>query len=71
MNIDINVNELICDNFVDIVDDIVNCKVDKAVLKGGRSSTKSQVASESILMGCMVYRESAIACIKYASKYFY
>ena len=42
MNIDINVNELICDNFVDIVDDIVNCKVDKAVLKGGRSSTKSE-----------------------------
>ena len=68
MNIDINVNELICDNFVDIVDDIVNCKVDKAVLKGGRSSTKSQVASESILMGCMVYKESAIACIKYANK---
>ena len=68
MNININVNEIICDNFVNIVDDIVNCKVNKAVLKGGRSSTKSQVASESILMGCMVYKESAIACIKYANK---
>ena len=45
MNIDMNINELICDNFIDIVDDIVNCKVDKAGLKGGRSSTKSQVAS--------------------------
>ena len=35
MNIDINVNELICDNLIDIVDDIVNRTVDKAVQTGG------------------------------------
>ena len=68
MELNINLNDLICDNFVDVASDIINCEVDRAVLKGGRSSTKSQVASECIITGCMAYKESAVACVKYANK---
>lgn len=68
MEINIDLNELICDNFVDVASDIINCDIDRAVLKGGRGSTKSQVASECIITGCMVYKESAVACVKYANK---
>lgn len=68
MEINIDLNSLICDSFVDLAGDIINCEVDRAVMKGGRSSSKSQVASECIITGCMVYRESAVAAIKYANK---
>lgn len=68
MNIDINLNSLICSSFIDVMNDIVNCNVDRAVLKGGRSSTKSQVTSEAIIVGCMTTKESAVACVKYANK---
>ena len=68
MEININLNDLICDSFVDIADDIINCNVDRAVMNGGRSSTKSQVASECIITGCMVFKESAVAAVKYANK---
>jgi PBSX family phage terminase large subunit len=68
MDINIELNELICDNFVDVASDIINCNVDRAVLKGGRSSSKSQVASECIITGCMVYKESAVAAVRYANK---
>lgn len=70
MELNINLNELICDTFVDIAGDIINCEVDRAVLKGGRASTKSQVASECIITGCMVYKESAVACVRYGNKVF-
>lgn len=68
MSVDINLNSLICDNFTDVFCDIVNCDVDRAVLKGGRSSTKSQVTSEAIVVGCMTYNSSAVAAVKYANK---
>jgi PBSX family phage terminase large subunit len=68
MELNIDLNNLICDTFVDIASDIINCEVDRAVLKGGRASTKSQVASECIVTGVMVYKESAVACVKYANK---
>lgn len=68
MDINIELNELICDNFVDVASDIITCDVNRAVLKGGRASTKSQVASECIVTGCMVYNESAVAAVKYANK---
>ena len=64
MELNIELNDLICDTFVDIASDIITCDIDRAVLKGGRSSTKSQVASECIITGCMVYKESAVACVK-------
>lgn len=68
MEININLNELVSDTFIDAFVDIVECNVDRAILKGGRSSTKSQVASEAVITGCMVYKESAVAAIKYANK---
>lgn len=68
MEINIELNELICDNFVGVASDIINCEVDRAVLKGGRASTKSQIASECIVTGCMVYKESAVAAVRYANK---
>lgn len=68
MELNIDLNNLISDTFVNVASDIINCEIDRAVLKGGRSSTKSQVASECIITGCMVYNESAVACVKYANK---
>lgn len=68
MVVDIDLNELIIDTFRGVATNIINCEVDRAVLKGGRSSTKSQVISECILTGCMVYKESAVAAVKYENK---
>jgi PBSX family phage terminase large subunit len=68
MDINIDLNNLICNNFVDVASDIINCDINRAVLNGGRASTKSQVASECIITGCMVYNESAVACVRYANK---
>lgn len=68
MEVNINLNDLICPTFVDVSLDIINCQVDKAVLKGGRNSTKSQVASECIIAGCMIYKQSAVCIVKRANK---
>lgn len=68
MEVNIELNDLVCDCFVDVVGNIINCEVDRAILKGGRSTTKSQVTSESIVVGCMAYKESAVAAVKYANK---
>lgn len=68
MEVNIDLNSLICDTFVDIADDIINCNVDRAIMKGGRNSTKSQVASECIVVGCMVHKKSAVAAVRYANK---
>lgn len=64
----IELNNIICSTFYNIAGDIINCNVDRAVLKGGRNSTKSQTVSECIIIGCMVYKKSAVAIIKYANK---
>lgn len=68
MEVNINLDNLICDTFRGVAADIINCEVDRAVLQGGRSTTKSQVASECIIVGCMVFKESAVAAVKYANK---
>lgn len=68
MEININLNDMICDSFVDVISDIITCNVDRAILKGGRSSTKSQTVSEGIVVGCMAFKESAVAAVKYANK---
>lgn len=65
---ELNLSDIVCDSFHEIFSDIVNCEIDRAVLKGGRSSTKSQVASEAILVGCMVHRQSAVCLLKHANK---
>ena len=68
MELNIDLNSLICDTFVKVFKNIVNCLVDRIVMKGGRSSTKSQVASEAIVVGCMINKQSAVAAVKYANK---
>lgn len=68
MEMNIDLNELICDNLTGIALDIINCDVDRAILKGGRASTKSQVVSECIVVGCMSYKESAVALVRYGNK---
>ena len=68
MEVNISLDNLICDTFRGVAADIINCEVDRAVLQGGRSTTKSQVSSECIVVGCMVFKESAVAAVKYANK---
>lgn len=68
MEVNINLDNLICDTFRGVAADIINCEVDRAVLQGGRSTTKSQVSSECIVVGCMAFKESAVAAVKYANK---
>lgn len=64
----IELDDLIIPTFREISDEIINCEVDRAILKGGRSSTKSQVAATSIIIGVMTYKQSAIALVKHANK---
>lgn len=64
----IELDNIICDAFKEVATDIIECNVDRAVLNGGRSSSKSQVASESIVIGCMVHKASAVAMVKHANK---
>lgn len=68
MEININLDTLVSDTFRKVFSEIVNCELDRAILNGGRSSTKSQVASEAIVVGCTVYKQSAVAAVKYANK---
>lgn len=64
----IGLDDIIIPALRKISEQIITCKVDRAVLKGGRSSTKSQVISESIIVGCMCYKASAVCMVKHANK---
>lgn len=64
----VELDNLICPTFKQVATDIIECNVDRAVLNGGRSSTKSQVVSECIIIGCMSYKASAVAMVKHANK---
>ena len=55
-NLTVNLDELVCDTFSGIFTEIVNAEIDRAVLNGGRNSTKSQVVSEAIVTGVMNYK---------------
>lgn len=65
---EVNLSEIVVDTFEEIFSEIVDCEVNRAILKGGRSSTKSQMASEAIVVGCMTYRASAVCLLKHANK---
>lgn len=65
---EVYLNDIVCDTFHEVLEDIVNVHVGRLVLKGGRASTKSQTASEGIIIGCMVNRQSAVAMVKYGNK---
>lgn len=68
MGISVNLDNLIAPTFRRIMSDIINCDVDTAILNGGRNTTKSQIVSEGIVVGCMTFRESAVALVKYGNK---
>lgn len=61
-------DSLVAPTFRPVINDIINCKVSRAVLKGGRNTTKSQIISEAIIAGCMMHRRSAIAIVRYDNK---
>lgn len=65
---DIDLDNLIVDTFKDVFCDIVTCNVDRAILKGGRSSTKSQTVGDGLVVGCMTYHASAVCCVRYGNK---
>lgn len=67
MKINIDVDELVIDTFRGCYKKAVNCEIDELILKGGRSSTKSQVAAYILLNGVMMYNQSAVATVKYAN----
>ena len=62
---EIVLNKLIVSDFADVLRDIIECNVDEAVLKGGRSSTKSQTIADSIVIGCMYSKQSAACIVRY------
>lgn len=64
----VDLSNIVCHSFREVSKQIINCEVDRAVLNGGRSSTKSQVTSECIVIGCMTYKASAVAMVKHANK---
>ena len=67
-NLTVNLDELVCDTFSGIFTEIVNAEIDRAVLNGGRNSTKSQVVSEAIVTGVMNCKESAVCMVRHANK---
>ena len=67
-NLTVNLDDLVCDCFSGLFTEIVNAEIDRAVLNGGRNSTKSQVISEAIVTGVMNYKESAVCMVKHANK---
>lgn len=64
----INLDTLIAPTFRQVIADIITAKVSRAILKGGRNTTKSQIVSEAIIVGCMQYKYSAIAIVKHSNK---
>lgn len=64
----INIDKLVCSNFRPVIKNIITCDIGRLVLKGGRSSTKSQTSAEGILIGCMISKESAICIKRYQNK---
>lgn len=64
----INLDDLVAPTFRRVIADIITAKVSRAILKGGRNTTKSQIVSEAIVVGCMRYKYSAIAIVKHSNK---
>lgn len=65
---EVNLSEIVLDTFEELFEEVIDCKVNRAICKGGRNSTKSQFASEVITLGCMVHHASAVCLLKHANK---
>lgn len=68
MKLDIDLDENICKTFRNVVIDILDCNVQKVVLKGGRNTTKSAVAVISCLIFCLKYNCSALMVVEHTNK---
>lgn len=64
----IRLKDILIDKFIELYKDIIGFKVNKLVLKGGRSSTKSCLVAFSIAMGVIKNKVSAACVIKYNNK---
>lgn len=65
---EVDLNKLIVPTFRTVASQIITASVSRAILKGGRNTTKSQTTSEAIITGVMQYKASAIAIVKYGNK---
>lgn len=64
---EIVLDDMIIPSFRQVVQDIIECNYDEIVLKGGRSSTKSQAGGGfGIVLGVMSSHESAICIVRNA-----
>lgn len=68
MKIAIDLDDNICKTFRKAVIDILNCNVQKVILKGGRNTTKSAVACISGLIFVMKYQCSALMIVEHSNK---
>ena len=68
MTINIDLNKNICKTFRKVAVDILNCNVQKVVLKGGRNTTKSAVACICGLLFCLKYQCSALFVVEHTNK---
>lgn len=66
--VEINLDHLVCDAFRNVFASIVNCDYREVVLKGGRSSTKSQTGAYAVITGVMEYEESACCIVRNQNK---
>lgn len=64
----IRLDDIVCENMHQVLCDIAQASMDRVILKGGRSSTKSVVVAVAIVVGVMTYKRSALAAVKYANK---
>lgn len=60
---EVDFNELVIQPLRKPFNSIVSCGINRVVLKGGRASTKSQVAAYGIIAGCMSYKQSAVCVL--------
>lgn len=66
MTIDLDAN--ICSTFRQAAIDILNCNVQKVILKGGRNTTKSAVACICGMLFCLKYQCSALFVVEHTNK---
>lgn len=66
--IDIDLDKNICSTFKNAAIDILDCKVQKVVLKGGRNTTKSAVCCICGILFCLKYQCSALFIVEHTNK---
>ena len=68
MNINIDLDANICSTFRQVVVDVLNHKVSKVVLKGGRNTTKSAVACILCIIFVIKFNCSALVIVEHENK---